>query len=83
MALPTISEWALGDAEALGAEAYIPFKSNSLPRSDRLWNKAFHYYNFNREEFLEHYHKRSNMEPTFHMIKSKFGGSVRTKTPVA
>ena len=33
----------------------------------------YHYFDF-KNEFLEHYHKRSNAETTFHMIKSKFGG---------
>jgi transposase len=42
-----------------------------------------HYFEFKHEEFLEHYHKRSNAETTFHMIKSKFGDSVRSKTEVA
>ena len=43
----------------------------------------WHFYNFNRECFLTHYHKRSNVETTFSMIKAKFGGSVRAKTPTA
>jgi len=34
-------------------------------------------------EFLTHYHKRSNVETTFAMVKAKFGGSVRAKTPTA
>ena len=38
---------------------------------------------YNREEFLQHYHKRSNVETTFHMIKSKFGDSIRSKTETA
>jgi hypothetical protein len=29
----------------------------------------FHFYNMHREEFLTHYHKRSNVETTFSMIK--------------
>ncbi len=33
----------------------------------------------NRDEFLQHYHKRSNVESTVHMIKSKFGDRVRSK----
>ncbi len=33
----------------------------------------------NRDEFLQHYHKRSNNEIVFHMVKSKFGDSVRSK----
>ena len=43
----------------------------------------WHFYNFNREAFLQHYHKRSNVETTFSMIKGKFGSSVRAKTPIA
>jgi len=43
----------------------------------------YHYFEFKIAEFLEHYHKRSNAETTFHMIKSKFGDSVRSKTEVA
>jgi hypothetical protein len=41
------------------------------------------FYNDHREEFLTHYHKRSNVETTFHMIKSKFGQRLRSKTLTA
>ena len=43
----------------------------------------FHYFAFNRLEFLGHYHKRSNVESTFSMIKAKFRDHVRSKTDVA
>lgn len=43
----------------------------------------YHYWQFNRDEFLQHYHKRSNVESTFSMIKAKFGDAVRSKTDVA
>ena len=43
----------------------------------------WHFYTFNREAFLAHYHKRSNVETTMSMIKGKFGASVRAKTPTA
>lgn len=33
--------------------------------------------------FTEHYHKRSNVETTFHMIKAKFGIALRSKTKTA
>lgn len=72
--------------EALGADAYIPFKAgtNGIGNSfDSVWNRAWHFYNFNRDAFLTHYHKRSNVETTMHMIKSKFGPAVRSKSPVA
>ena len=32
---------------------------------------------------MQSYHKRSNVETTFHMIKSKFGDSLRSKTKTA
>ncbi len=43
----------------------------------------YHYWQFNRDEFLQHYHKRSNVESTFSMIKAKFGDAVRSKTDTA
>jgi transposase/predicted nucleic acid-binding Zn finger protein len=73
----------------VGAMPYIPFKSNATGQKDGhhkfdgLWSQMWHFYTFNRETFLEHYHKRSNVESTFFMIKSKFGGAVRAKTPIA
>ena len=75
--------------QAQGGVAYIPFKINSKGvgdhhhKFDGLWNKMWHFYNFNQEAFLAHYHKRSNVETVFSMIKRKFGASVRAKTPIA
>jgi transposase len=71
-----------------GAIPYIPFKSNSVPQSNytpksELWTRMFHFYSLHRAEFLQHYHKRSNVETTFHMIKSKFGQRLRSKTLTA
>ena len=67
-----------------GATPYIPFKTNTTGKSGtELWKKLFHYYSFNREEFLTHYHKRSNVETTFSMIKAKFGERLRCKTETA
>jgi hypothetical protein len=43
----------------------------------------YHMYHFNRAECLQHYHKRSNVESTFSMIKAKFRDHVRSKTDVA
>ncbi len=69
----------------LGAVPYIPFRKGTTGKSHgaTMWKKMYHYFEFNNVEFLEHYHKRSNAETTFHMIKSKFGDSVRSKTEVA
>ena len=65
------------------AEAFIPFRSNTTGGIGGLFAKAFHYFSLCREEFLQHYHKRSNVESTFSMMKAKFGDSVRSKTDVA
>ncbi len=66
-----------------GATPYIPFKTNATGKGDDLWKKLFHFYNYKREEFLMHYHKRSNVETTFSMIKAKFGERLRCKTETA
>ena len=73
----------------VGAMPFIPFKSNSLPaprngkNPDALWEKTYHFYHLHRAEFLDFYHKRSNVETTFSMVKAKFGGAVRSKTTTA
>jgi hypothetical protein len=45
--------------------------------------KAFHYFQFNQEEYMARYHKRSNVESTFLAIKRKFGADVVRKNPTA
>jgi len=65
----------------LGATPYIPFKTNMLETTDgSVWAKMYHFYMFNRDSFLQHYHKRSNVETVFSMIKGKFGDAVRSKS---
>ena len=46
----------------------------------------FHYFQLNRDDFMEHYHKRSNIEATnaaIKPIKRKFGETLKSKNPVA
>jgi transposase len=69
--------------DGFGGTPYIPFKVNSQEDGPALWQRMFHYFNFRREEFLQHYHKRSNIESTFSMIKAKFRDHVRAKTDTA
>jgi transposase len=45
-----------------------------------LWKRMFHYHSCQGEAFLARYHRRSNLETTFHMIKAKFGEALRSKT---
>ncbi len=68
-----------------GGKAYIPFKKNATDkcRGSFLWNKMYHYFQLNRDEFMEHYHKRSNIEATNAAIKRKFGETLKSKNPVA
>jgi transposase len=93
-----ISHGNLDAIDAAGAFPLIPFKSHhnpggaywSKPSNKRVspesrarWRTMFEFFTYNREEFLKYYHQRSNVETTFHMIKSKFGTRVRAKTPTA
>lgn len=69
-----------------GAIPIIAFKTNSrldAPNKSTIWNRMLGMMRYRREEFMEHYNKRNNVETVFWMIKSKFGGSVRSKTWVA
>jgi len=43
----------------------------------------YYYFQFNNEEFMSHYHKRSNAETVFHMVKMKFGDKVKSKNKIA
>jgi len=56
---------------------------NKEKKKTELWKRMFHYYQFNQASFLKAYHKRSNVETTFSMIKAKFGDSLRSKTKTA
>jgi len=71
----------------IGAEPFVPFKANATAdgrgRNTALWNKLFHFFQMNQDEFLPRYHARSNVESTFSAMKRKFGDTIRSKTPIA
>jgi transposase len=75
----------LQTVENAGGKAYIPFKKNATGRAggSAIWKKMFHYFQLNRDEFMDHYHKRSNIEATNAAIKRKFGETLKSKNPVA
>jgi len=52
-------------------------------RKSTLWRQMYHYYSYNQKWFLQQYHKRSNVESTFSMIKAKFGDGLRSRTKTA
>jgi len=67
----------------LGATPFISFAEHHRGNGGGMWFKMYHYFHFRKDEFLQHYHKRSNVESTFSMIKRKFGDGLRSKTDVA
>ncbi len=68
---------------AHGGTAYIAFPVTATGRLGGTYGKMLHSYCLQRDDYLAHYHKRSNVESTFSMIKAKFGDAVRSKTDVA
>lgn len=83
-------------ASDLGVMPFIPFRALKVGGNPALfdadaippgpeataWTRMYHYFTFQRDTFLSHYHQRSNVETTFSMIKRKFGGSLRSKSDV-
>jgi transposase len=65
---------------------FLAWKNNAKPvhgSGDPLWTRMYHFYAFNQAWFNEHYHKRSNVETTFSMIKDKFEERLRSRTETA
>jgi hypothetical protein len=76
-----LSHKNLRAVEQAGGTPFVPFKSNTVePEGDSIWARMYHFFVYNRETFLEHYHKRSNIESAYSMVKGKFGDSVRSKS---
>jgi transposase len=73
--------------QEVGGQASIPFKSNTTAigggHKARLWRRMFWYYQLKQEEFMKHYHLRSNVESTFFMLKAKFSDLIRSTTETA
>jgi transposase len=67
--------------DELNGKAYIPFASHATgkARGSRAWKKMYHTFANQEGEFKRHYHKRSNVETSFHMIKEKFGDHLSSK----
>jgi transposase len=78
-----LSQENLNAIVGVGATPYIAVKKSTTGGIGGELEKMFHVYCLNRESFLNHYHKRSNVESTVSMIKAKFDDHVRSKTDVA
>jgi transposase len=82
-AMPYIPFKVNSASEHGGGKRQSQDKKGNWRRKSALWRQMYHYYEFNQTWFMQQYHKRSNVETTFHMIKSKFGDSLRSKTKTA
>jgi len=74
------------NVEAVFAEGGTPFimpKVNTTGGIGGPFERMFHYFQYRQEEFLTHYHQRSNVGTAFSMVKRKFGDHVRSRTETA
>jgi transposase len=71
------------EVAGMGGTLYAAFKSNTTGGVGGMFEKAFHFFQFNREEYMTRYHKRSNVESTISAVKRKFGDAVANKTDTA
>ena len=74
--------------DSLGINLWMPFKSNSKEsspnrRPDGPWERAFHFFHLNRDEFLKRYHPRSISETGFSMIKANYSDLLRGRNLIA
>jgi transposase len=76
----------LRTVENVGGMPFIPFKENSRPNhatKDSFWRSLYYFFQMHNDKFRAFYHKRSNVETTFSMIKGKFGEKLKSRTEKA
>jgi len=69
----------------LGGVPFITFREGVTDRcrGALIWKRMYQYFTQHREEFMEHYHKRSNAETVFSMIKRKLGMRLRNRKEIS
>lgn len=60
-------------------DPFIPFKRDTAETSKGTWGRLYHFFQFNRVEFLKGYNKRNNVEAAFHALKAKFGSTLKSR----
>jgi transposase len=76
-----LSRWNMDTVDGFGGTPFLAFKNNTaVPKDDSVWARMYHYFMFNRDEYMARYHKRSNAEAVFSAVKAKFGDAVRSKS---
>lgn len=71
---------------SLGAIPYIPFQrriKEPSKNAPEIWNEMFLNFRDNKEEWKKHYHRRSNVETTFSMVKLRLGEHLLSKNYVS
>jgi len=67
--------------DGFGGTPFLAFKTNTaVPKDDSVWARMWHYFMFNREEYMARYHERSNAESVFWAVNAKFENAVRSKS---
>jgi hypothetical protein len=75
-----LSRKNLNAVEVVSGMSFIPFKINTLePTEAATWARMYHLFMYSREEYMQHYHKRSNIKMAYSMINGKFGSALRSK----
>ena len=69
--------------EQLGGVPYFAFKRTATGVRGGVFERMFHLFCLHRDEFLKSYHRRSNCESAFSMLKRKFGSFLRSKSDTA
>ena len=71
-------------ATSLGAMPLIPFKTNTVvpPDDGSAWTRMYHFYSLHRQEFLDLYHQRSNVETGVGMVKNNHREVLLSKSDV-
>jgi transposase len=67
----------------VGGTLYSAFKIDTTGGIGGLFQEMYHKFCLEKEDYLRHYHRRSNAESTFSGVKRLFGDSVRSKTEAA
>lgn len=80
-----LDEDNLAAVAAVGAVPFVAFKDNSrgMDHPNEHWRRMYAYFDLKKEEFLQCYHRRSNVEATFGALKETLGDSVNSKKLVA
>ena len=78
------SRKVLGLVSEHGAIPFIPFKKHANNRAERcaIWKAMYRYFHEHREDFMSHYHKRSNVESVFSMMKRKQGTHLKSRNMI-